>query len=63
MGGYMVTPEECAFYFTWLFDLADQGVLKFEIHKEYPFTSEGVRQTQVDIQSRGTTGKLLIKIA
>jgi len=63
MGNYMATAEECAFYFKWLFDLTDQGVLKYQIHKEYPFTAEGVKQSQVDIQSRGTTGKLLIKIA
>lgn len=43
--------------------LAQQGVLKFKVHKVYPFTEEGVRQTQIDITGRGTTGKLLIHVS
>lgn len=41
----------------WLSDM------QFSIHKVYPFTVEGVAQSQTDITSRGTTGKLLIKVA
>jgi len=63
MNNYVVTPEESAEYLKWLFDLIDQGVLKFNVHADYPFTAEGVIQAQKDITSRGTTGKLLIKVA
>jgi NADPH2:quinone reductase len=36
---------------------------QFSIHKVYPFTAAGVAESQKDITSRGTTGKLLIKVA
>jgi len=61
--GYIVTAEEAAEYFGWLFELIDQGVLRFHVHEEYPFTADGVRKAQIDITSRGTTGKLVIKVA
>lgn len=38
-------------------------IKQFSIHKVYPFTTEGVAQSQIDIQSRATTGKLLIKVS
>jgi len=60
---YIVTPEESAEYFGWLFELIDQGVLRFHVHEEYPFTAEGLRKAQTDITSRGTTGKLVVKVA
>lgn len=44
------------------FQLLADG-LKVEIYKEYPFTAEGVRQSQIDITGRGTIGKLLINVA
>ncbi|KZO94091.1 NAD(P)-binding protein [Calocera viscosa TUFC12733] len=59
---YIVTAEESAEYFGWLFELIDKGVLKFHVHEEYPFTADGVRKAQIDITSRGTTGKLVIKV-
>jgi NADPH2:quinone reductase len=37
--------------------------VQFTIGKEYPFTAEGVSQSQIDISSRGTVGKLLIKVS
>ncbi|EJU02837.1 NADP-binding protein [Dacryopinax primogenitus] len=62
LGNYIVTAEESAEYFSWLFELIDKGVLKFHVHDEYPFTADGVRKSQTDITSRGTTGKLVIKV-
>lgn len=38
-------------------------MLQLSIHKIYPFTAEGVAESQKDIASRSTTGKLLIKVA
>lgn len=35
---------------------------QLSIHKVYPFTAEGVAESQKDIASRSTTGKLLIKV-
>jgi NADPH2:quinone reductase len=42
---------------------AARADIQFTIHKEYPFTAEGVSQSQIDISSRGTVGKLLIKVS
>jgi NADPH2:quinone reductase len=36
---------------------------QFSIYKVYPFTAEGVAQTQLDITSRSTTGKLIIHVS
>ena len=33
------------------------------VHKEYPFTAEGVVDAQKDLTGGKTTGKLVIKIA
>ncbi|KAF8313079.1 NAD(P)-binding protein [Clavulina sp. PMI_390] len=59
MFNYIVTPEESEHYSTEYFSLLKQGV-NIQIHKEYPFSADGVRQSQIDITGRGTTGKLLI---
>ena len=47
-----------------MFDLVDKGILKINIFKDYPFTTEGVIQAQKDLTQPGgkTTGKLLIKV-
>ncbi|KAK0567736.1 NADPH:quinone reductase [Tilletia horrida] len=60
--GYVATQEETEKWSAELFELIEQGHLKINVHKEYPFTTEGVRQTQIDLTSRGTTGKLVIKL-
>ncbi|KAL9936469.1 hypothetical protein V8E36_004537 [Tilletia maclaganii] len=60
--GYLAIQEERDHWTKELFDLLASGAVKIHIHGEYPFTTEGVRQTQKDITSRGTTGKLLIKL-
>ena len=65
MANYVYTPEEAWTYGTELFDLIAKGTLKINIYKDYPFTTEGAREAQTDLSTRGgkTVGKLLIKIA
>ncbi|EIN04575.1 NAD(P)-binding protein [Punctularia strigosozonata HHB-11173 SS5] len=63
MGNYVVTPEELTFYCSSLFASVADGSIKINIFKEYPFTADGVRQTQIDLTGGKTTGKLLIKIS
>ena len=58
-----MTPEELYGYTTELFSLIESGAVKINIHKEYPFTADGVKQTQRDITGRSTTGKLVIKVS
>ncbi|GAA5981778.1 hypothetical protein JCM11641_007421 [Rhodosporidiobolus odoratus] len=60
---YVHTREEFQTYATELFSLVQQGELKLAVHGEYDLTTEGVRQTQRDITSRKTSGKLLVKVA
>jgi len=59
---YVATPEEMFRYTTELFSLVENGTIKIIIHKEYPFTADGVKQSQRDITEKGTTGKLVIKV-
>ncbi|RSH80798.1 hypothetical protein EHS25_006967 [Saitozyma podzolica] len=63
LGPFMVEPEDFALYATEIFDIVKKGGLKFSIYKVYPFTAEGVAQTQLDITSRSTTGKLIIHVS
>jgi len=60
---YIATPEESTKYLKELWDLVSQGKLNVKIHKEYPFTLEGVQSTHRDIVGRSTVGKLILKIA
>jgi len=60
---YIATPEEGRTYSTELFDLISKGSVKINIHKEYPFTADGVRNAQIDITSGKSTGKLIIKVS
>jgi NADPH:quinone reductase len=62
MGNYVVTPEELTFYGTSLFTSIADGSIKVNVFKEYPFTADGVRQSQIDLTGGKTTGKLLITI-
>jgi NADPH:quinone reductase-like Zn-dependent oxidoreductase len=59
---YLVTPEEHNGYSTELWGMVSSGTLRVNIHTEYPFTAEGVRQAHTDLTSGATTGKLLIKV-
>jgi NADPH2:quinone reductase len=60
---YLVTPEETELYLNQMWQLIESGKIKAKIHKEYPLSADGVKQSQQDIVSRGTSGKLLIRIA
>jgi NADPH2:quinone reductase len=64
MGNYIVEPEESGPYFRELFDLVggSSPKLKINIHKEYPFTAASVIQSQKDLTSGLTVGKLLVKL-
>ena len=44
-------------------DLVASGTIKPVIGKEYPFTAEGVAQSQKDLAEGRSVGKLLIKVA
>lgn len=59
---YISTTDETDFYASQYWALLRDGGIKVPIHKEYPFTAEGVRQAQMDIRGRGTTGKLVVDI-
>ena len=63
MNNYVFTPEEKLYYTNKVWDYVQKGVLKINIFKEYPFSSEGVREAQTELTTGKTTGKLLIKIA
>ena len=63
MANYIFTPEEAAHYGKEVFDLVEKNELKIQIHKDYPFTAEGVQNAQRDLISGKTMGKLLIKVA
>ncbi|BEI93233.1 uncharacterized protein CcaverHIS019_0508610 [Cutaneotrichosporon cavernicola] len=60
---FIANPEDFATLAKDMTDIVAAGGIKFAVHKEYPFTEEGVQQTQIDITGRGTTGKLLIHVA
>ena len=62
MSNYVFEPEEAAYYGGKLFGLIENGTLKINIYKEYPFTAEGVRQAQIDLTGGKTAGKLIVKV-
>jgi len=59
----LVEPSEALEYANWLWKLLQDGSLKIKVFKEYPFSVEGLAQTSTDQTSRGTVGKLLVKVA
>ena len=63
MGNYIYTPEEGRVYSRQLFGLLADGALRVNVHAEYPFTADGVRQAQRDLVGGKTTGKLIVKVA
>ena len=64
MTNYITTPEESDLYTKELFDALTSGLFKVRICNVYPFTTEGAREAQSDLTTKGgsTIGKLLIKI-
>ncbi|KAK4701358.1 NADPH:quinone reductase, partial [Phenoliferia sp. Uapishka_3] len=59
---YVHTRGEFQYYTSELFKIYLAGHLKLSVHGEYPLSSEGITQAQVDIMSRKTSGKLLIRV-
>lgn len=62
MGNYVYTASEGLYYSNKLWGLIESGALEATIHKEYPFTAEGVKEAQIDLSGGKTVGKLLIKV-
>ncbi|KAM0756590.1 NAD(P)-binding protein [Meredithblackwellia eburnea MCA 4105] len=60
---YVHTLDEFQYYTKELFKLQKEGAITLSVHGEYELTTEGIRQTQRDLSSRKTSGKLLVKIA
>jgi NADPH2:quinone reductase len=58
-----VTIEERNHYSAELWKLVSSGALRINIHAEYTFTAQGVRQAHIDLTTGMTVGKLLIKVA
>lgn len=63
MGNYVTTAQEMDTFAGELFNLVSRGAFKVKIHGEYEFSAEGVQKAQEDITGRGTTGKLIVKVA
>lgn len=63
MTNYCFTPEECNHYGSQLWPLLMDGTLKIRVHKEYPFTAEGVKEAQQDLVSGKTSGKLIVDLS
>ena len=59
---YLATLEENNSYSAELWGMISNGTLRVNVHTEYPFTAEGVRQAHTDLTSGATTGKLLIRV-
>ncbi|GAA5947829.1 hypothetical protein JCM3765_001101 [Sporobolomyces pararoseus] len=59
---YVYTADEFHSYASELFEIVKQGHLKLAVHGEYSLTTEGIKQSQIDITGRKTSGKLLIKV-
>jgi NADPH2:quinone reductase len=56
---YIYTREEYEHYTAELFDLIAKGELNIKIHEVYPLSE--VARAHADIESRKTTGKLLLE--
>jgi NADPH2:quinone reductase len=59
--GYIATRDEFAHYANELFGLLTSGTLKVRIHGFYSLSN--IQQAHIDLESRKTSGKLLIKVS
>ena len=59
VNGYMATREEYEQYTNELFAMIIKDHFKINIHETYPL--KDVKRAQDDLESRKTTGKLLLK--
>jgi NADPH2:quinone reductase len=57
--GYIATREEYEKYCAELFDFIIKDKLNVKIHETYPLAD--IQRAHTDIESRKTTGKLLLK--
>jgi NADPH2:quinone reductase len=60
---YLAEPEEVTRYGQELYDLVANGTIKVRVHREYPFTAQGVQDAHSDLASGTTTGKLIVRVA
>ncbi|KAF3803854.1 putative quinone oxidoreductase [Colletotrichum gloeosporioides] len=60
VNNYVATREELEKYSSELFEMITSGKVEVAIHKAYPL--KDVKQAHTDLESRNTTGKLLLKI-
>ncbi|KAH7101150.1 NAD(P)-binding protein [Auriculariales sp. MPI-PUGE-AT-0066] len=63
LGNSLVEPSEAVAYTDTMWRMLKEGTLSITIFKEYPFSVEGLNQANSDQSGRGTTGKLLVKVA
>jgi len=63
MNHYNVTFEEAHRNGQRLRGLVESGMIKARVHKEYPFSAEGVRQAHADLTRGQTMGKLVVKVS
>ncbi|GJE89495.1 quinone oxidoreductase [Phanerochaete sordida] len=65
MFNYIVTPEEADHYLGEMWEALRSGLFKIKVHRVFPFTAEGAREAQQEINTPGSsvTGKLLIRIS
>lgn len=61
LANYTATPEELDWRARDVLNWIGQGKLKLHIHKVYPLADAATAQR--DLESRGTTGKLLLRVA
>lgn len=57
--GYLVEEDEIEYFTSRLFSVLQDGVLKVNIHKVYEL--EDIKEAHEALESRNSTGKLLIK--
>jgi NADPH:quinone reductase len=63
MLNYAVTPDEAYFYGTELFKQIKASVLRIDRSKMYPFTAEGMKQSQIDLTGGTSAIRSIVKIA
>jgi NADPH2:quinone reductase len=60
VNNYVTTRSELEFYCAELFDLIASGKVKILVHKVYPLADAA--QAHIDLESRKSSGKLLLKL-
>lgn len=60
VNGYVAERADLEKYTSELFDLVVSKKIEVKIHKIYPL--KDAAQAHIDLEGRGTTGKLLLKI-